>query len=343
MEGSDSANQFLSRFEKSLGLLTTKFVTLLQQAPDGILDLKMAADLLMVKQKRRIYDITNVLEGIGLIEKKNKNIIQWKGAGPENNLEETSERLTGLKRDIEELEKYEKDLDLHTKWAEQSLKNVIEDEHNAAKSYLTQEDMCGCFDKKSLMIAIQGNEDTRLEVPILVDQRESQRSYKMQLKSKHPIEVTMINREDADGDEEEEEGELDIDLKQQPTATTLLPPIDEINMDLEVPSVRTEFAQKKLKTYSTLKEDKSKKRDEEEIDEDLEMNLDDDKEGKSDDEDAFLGAGFMEDVTSGLFTPLIRLSPPPRSRDFLYNLNEAEGIGDMFDLPASKMLLATAK
>lgn len=31
-----------------------------------------------MKQKRRIYDITNVLEGVGLIEKKNKNIIQWR-------------------------------------------------------------------------------------------------------------------------------------------------------------------------------------------------------------------------------------------------------------------------
>ena len=31
-------------------------------------------------QKRRIYDITNVLEGIGLIEKKSKNNIQWRGA-----------------------------------------------------------------------------------------------------------------------------------------------------------------------------------------------------------------------------------------------------------------------
>ncbi|RXN05787.1 leucine-rich repeat and coiled-coil domain-containing 1-like protein [Labeo rohita] len=36
-----------------------------------------AADSLAVKQKRRIYDITNVLEGIGLIEKKTKNTIQW--------------------------------------------------------------------------------------------------------------------------------------------------------------------------------------------------------------------------------------------------------------------------
>lgn len=37
-----------------------------------------AAELLEVKQKRRIYDITNVLEGIGLIEKESKNSIKWK-------------------------------------------------------------------------------------------------------------------------------------------------------------------------------------------------------------------------------------------------------------------------
>ena len=30
-----------SRFEKSLGLLTTKFVSLLQEAEDGLLDLKV--------------------------------------------------------------------------------------------------------------------------------------------------------------------------------------------------------------------------------------------------------------------------------------------------------------
>lgn len=35
-------------------------------------------DLVVQVQKRRIYDITNVLEGIGLIEKKLKNRIHWK-------------------------------------------------------------------------------------------------------------------------------------------------------------------------------------------------------------------------------------------------------------------------
>lgn len=43
----------------------------------SIIDLQ-AAETLNVKQKRRIYDITNVLEGVGLIEKKSKNVIQWK-------------------------------------------------------------------------------------------------------------------------------------------------------------------------------------------------------------------------------------------------------------------------
>lgn len=66
------------RSEKSLGILTTKFVKLLQDAEDGFVDLKAAAEQLDVKQKRRIYDITNVLEGIGLIEKNSKNLIKWK-------------------------------------------------------------------------------------------------------------------------------------------------------------------------------------------------------------------------------------------------------------------------
>uniref|UniRef100_A0A3Q3IEP8 E2F/DP family winged-helix DNA-binding domain-containing protein n=1 Tax=Monopterus albus TaxID=43700 RepID=A0A3Q3IEP8_MONAL len=49
---------------RSLNLLTMKFVRLLQEAEDGVLDLKDAVRVLAVRQRRRIYDITNVLEGI---------------------------------------------------------------------------------------------------------------------------------------------------------------------------------------------------------------------------------------------------------------------------------------
>lgn len=50
---------------------------LLRDSPDGIVDLNYAAAQLEV-QKRRIYDITNVLEGIGMIEKKGKNNVRWR-------------------------------------------------------------------------------------------------------------------------------------------------------------------------------------------------------------------------------------------------------------------------
>uniref|UniRef100_H2LYW2 E2F/DP family winged-helix DNA-binding domain-containing protein n=2 Tax=Oryzias latipes TaxID=8090 RepID=H2LYW2_ORYLA len=62
---------------KSLHLLTTKFVQLLEEAENGELDLRHAFSALAVGQKRRIYDITNVLEGIGLIRKLSKNHVKW--------------------------------------------------------------------------------------------------------------------------------------------------------------------------------------------------------------------------------------------------------------------------
>uniref|UniRef100_A0A8C0W5R5 E2F/DP family winged-helix DNA-binding domain-containing protein n=1 Tax=Castor canadensis TaxID=51338 RepID=A0A8C0W5R5_CASCN len=52
-----------TRYDTSVGLLTKKFIQLLSQSPDGVLDLNKAAEVLK-RQKRRIYDITNVLEGI---------------------------------------------------------------------------------------------------------------------------------------------------------------------------------------------------------------------------------------------------------------------------------------
>uniref|UniRef100_A0A8C3AXX0 E2F/DP family winged-helix DNA-binding domain-containing protein n=1 Tax=Cyclopterus lumpus TaxID=8103 RepID=A0A8C3AXX0_CYCLU len=60
---------------RSLHMLATRFVRLLQEAEGGLLDLKDAVRVLAVRQKRRIYDITNVLEGVGLIVKISKSIL----------------------------------------------------------------------------------------------------------------------------------------------------------------------------------------------------------------------------------------------------------------------------
>jgi transcription factor E2F4/5 len=45
---SDCGNNSASRHEKSLGLLTTRFVTLLQDAKDGVLDLKMVSLMMII-------------------------------------------------------------------------------------------------------------------------------------------------------------------------------------------------------------------------------------------------------------------------------------------------------
>uniref|UniRef100_H0ZS72 E2F/DP family winged-helix DNA-binding domain-containing protein n=1 Tax=Taeniopygia guttata TaxID=59729 RepID=H0ZS72_TAEGU len=62
------------RFDASLVLLTRRFMALLRKAPDGVLDLNEVATTLGVR-KRRVYDITNVLDGIDLIQKRSKNHI----------------------------------------------------------------------------------------------------------------------------------------------------------------------------------------------------------------------------------------------------------------------------
>ncbi|KAG8133736.1 hypothetical protein E2320_011510 [Naja naja] len=165
--GSGGSSNSSSRHEKSLGLLTTKFVSLLQEAKDGVLDLKAAADTLAVRQKRRIYDITNVLEGIDLIEKKSKNSIQWKGVGAGCNTKEVVERLRYLEAEIEELEIKEKELDQQKLWLQQS----------------------------DTLLAIQAPSGTQLEVPV---PHVGQKKYQINLKSSlGPIHVLLINKESS--------------------------------------------------------------------------------------------------------------------------------------------------
>ncbi|XP_050746639.1 transcription factor E2F5 isoform X1 [Gymnogyps californianus] len=186
-----------SRHEKSLGLLTTKFVSLLQEAKDGVLDLKAAADTLAVRQKRRIYDITNVLEGIDLIEKKSKNSIQWKGVGAGCNTKEVIDRLRYLEAEIEDLELKEKELDQQKLWLQQSIKNVMDDSTNHQFSYVTHEDICNCFNGDTLL-AIQAPCGTQLEVPIPEMGQNGQKKYQINLKSSSgPIHVLLINKESS--------------------------------------------------------------------------------------------------------------------------------------------------
>ncbi|XP_065867896.1 transcription factor E2FB isoform X2 [Euphorbia lathyris] len=183
------------RYDSSLGLLTKKFINLIKHAEDGILDLNKAADTLEV-QKRRIYDITNVLEGIGLIEKKLKNRIQWKGLDV-SRPGEPDENVGSLQAEVENLNIEERRLDEQTREMQERLRDLSEDENNQKWLFVTEEDIKSlpCFHNETL-IAIKAPHGTTLEVP---DPDEAvdcpQRRYRIVLRSTMgPIDVYLVSQ-----------------------------------------------------------------------------------------------------------------------------------------------------
>ncbi|CAF2120710.1 unnamed protein product [Brassica napus] len=154
----------LLMIKSNSGLLTKKFINLIKQAEDGILDLNKAADTLEV-QKRRIYDITNVLEGIGLIEKTLKNRIQWKGLDV-SKPGETMENIANLQDEIQNLSAEEAKLDDQIRESQERLTSLSEDENNKRFLFVSEDDIKNlpCFQNKTL-IAVKAPHGTTLEVP----------------------------------------------------------------------------------------------------------------------------------------------------------------------------------
>ncbi|THU73109.1 hypothetical protein C4D60_Mb04t19330 [Musa balbisiana] len=152
------------RYDSSLGLLTKKFIDLLHKAKDGSLDLNTAAETLEV-QKRRIYDITNVLEGVGLIEKTFKNKIRWKGIDM-SRPKELDDQIARMKAEVEALYSEDCRLDEMIREIQESLWVFTEDENHKKGLYLTKEDITSipCL-QDAVLIAIKAPHGTSVEVP----------------------------------------------------------------------------------------------------------------------------------------------------------------------------------
>lgn len=148
-----------TRYETSLGLLTKKFVSLFHSSSSGCVDLNKASETLNV-QKRRIYDITNVLEGIGLVEKKSKNMVAWSGVQHHEGL---TAKHADLHTDLADLEAKENQLDDLIKNAELQLKLLNQDKSGA---YVTYQDLRSIkrFVNQTVM-AIKAPPEAKLQVP----------------------------------------------------------------------------------------------------------------------------------------------------------------------------------
>ncbi|XP_068597708.1 transcription factor E2F4-like [Brachionichthys hirsutus] len=181
-----------TRDMRSLRLLTSRFIQLLQEAEDGVLDLNKAFSVLALGRKRRIYDITNVLEGIGLIGKKSKSIVKWKGPLPGKRALEINQKLVELKSDLELLQQKECLLDQLRFLTEQSIWNTRHGCRNL--TYVNHEDIGNCFHGHNLL-AVQAPSGTQLDVPIPKAVQSRPAKYQIHLKSINgPIDVTLLNK-----------------------------------------------------------------------------------------------------------------------------------------------------
>ncbi|XP_035490155.1 transcription factor E2F3 isoform X3 [Scophthalmus maximus] len=141
-----------SRYDTSLTFLTRRFAELVNHSTDGVFDLNLIA-LQLNAPKRRVYDVTNVLEGIKLIKKKSKNNIEWLG-GPVT-VEQTQELCPLIEA--------EKKLDELIQSCTRQIYQICEDQRYA---YLTYEDIQRIPSlKEQTVIVIKAPAETKLEVP----------------------------------------------------------------------------------------------------------------------------------------------------------------------------------
>lgn len=189
-----------SRQDNSLGVLTKKFVGLIQRAEDHCIDLNDAVVVRPTQelsvQKRRIYDITNVLEGIGLIQKTHKNKIQWVGSSDSSEGSFLSESAA-LTRELESLRQEEDNVEYWIQQLQDSMSQLTKDPQYAESAYFTFEDLRSLKTDAPLetLLAIRAPPGTTLEVqdPDQVPATECER-YQLLLTSKTgEITVTMVD------------------------------------------------------------------------------------------------------------------------------------------------------
>ena len=215
-------------------------------------------------------------------------------------------------------------------WVQQSIKNITEDSTNEKACYVTHEDICKSFEGDTLL-AVQAPHGTQLEVPIPEMQANQKRKYQIHLKSTDgQIYVLLVNK-----DSEHE----------QPVAVQVPPPADVAEAIEKASENLTRQVGKKSKFAQGSDELKAAKKiklaeDDSEVESILSGKvLNTEIPGLTDfmssESKSFLvltKSRFSIFSFFAVFGPIMRLSPPPCERDYCFNLDENEGVCDLFDV-----------
>ncbi|EFB21618.1 hypothetical protein PANDA_004504, partial [Ailuropoda melanoleuca] len=307
-----------SRYETSLNLTTKRFLELLSRSADGVVDLNWAAEVLKV-QKRRIYDITNVLEGIQLIAKKSKNHIQWLGSHAAVGI---GGRLEGLTQDLQQLQESERQLDHLIHVCTTQLRLLSEDSDSQrypwtrskvmwsltppTLAYVTCQDLRSIADPAEQMVmVIKAPPETQLQA---VDSSET---FQISLKSKQgPIDVFLCPEESTGGispGKTPSQGTASGEEDKAVDCATTVPPTS------SPPSSPAGGVEPLLSRMGGLR-----------------APVDEDRLSPLVAADSLL-EHVREDFSGLLPEEFISLSPPHEALDYHFGLEEGEGIRDLFD------------
>jgi transcription factor E2F3 len=149
-------NLYSSRHENSLGELTKNFIKYIKHSKTHNININDLVTYLHVK-KRRIYDITNVLEGIGYIKKHAKNEISWISNDLLNDNDivmHSKERfINDYKDEIKELEQEKERLDSEIKKVKDMFTDVSNKSEFRTLGFVSVDDLkeCNC-DLKNLFV-----------------------------------------------------------------------------------------------------------------------------------------------------------------------------------------------
>lgn len=135
------------RKDNSLGELSRELIRIFINSKDKIIKIDDAVKSLGVK-KRRIYDITNVLEGIDLIKKVEKNTIQWVNelspADYFDNIiikDKIKEGISDKEKYLNYLKNYESKLDRDVDTQIELINDLTKEPFFLNNSYITHEDL----------------------------------------------------------------------------------------------------------------------------------------------------------------------------------------------------------
>lgn len=166
--------------KQSLSSLTQDFINLLKNSKDAEIEISKASEILDAS-KRRLYDVTNVLQGIGLVERCGKSKIKW-----------TARNANGDTQNIHSvLKDSETELLQISAFLDSQIEELTNSDMFANLGWVTDQDIQLCKkDKESKVFALKGP----ASLAVQVDETEDG-TYRMICQSEdQPITWTPIGR-----------------------------------------------------------------------------------------------------------------------------------------------------